>query len=76
GALHLYSKAAYTTAIGDVIADPTSRITTLYPNMAGDVELEVNGNWTHLYAQWVPMSAQESEQNWSIALNNSNNNYH
>ncbi|EXF72702.1 hypothetical protein D030_0166B, partial [Vibrio parahaemolyticus AQ3810] len=27
-------------------------------------------------AQWVPMSAQESEQNWSIALNNSNNNYH
>ncbi|ELP2673841.1 hypothetical protein R1U57_002653 [Vibrio parahaemolyticus] len=76
GALHLYSKAAYTAANGDVIADPTSRITTLYPNMAGDVELEVNGNWTHLYAQWVPMSAQESEQNWSIALNNSNNNYH
>ncbi|EGQ8220424.1 hypothetical protein GUM57_19310 [Vibrio parahaemolyticus] len=76
GALHLYSKAAYTTANGDVIADPTSRVTTLYPNMAGDVELEVNGNWTHLYAQWVPMSAQESEQNWSIALNNSNNNYH
>ncbi|TOI46057.1 hypothetical protein [Vibrio parahaemolyticus] len=76
GALHLYSKAAYTTANGDVIADPTSRITTLYPNMAGNVELEVNGNWTHLYAQWVPMSAQESEQNWSIALNNSNNNYH
>ncbi|TOD72038.1 hypothetical protein [Vibrio parahaemolyticus] len=76
GALHLYSKAAYTTVNGDVIADPTSRITTLYPNMAGDVELEVNGNWTHLYAQWVPMSAQESEQNWSIALNNSNNNYH
>ncbi|MDF5612359.1 hypothetical protein P3732_24660, partial [Vibrio parahaemolyticus] len=58
GALHLYSKAAYTTVNGDVIADPTSRITTLYPNMAGDVELEVNGNWTHLYAQWVPMSAQ------------------
>lgn len=76
GALHLYSKAAYTTVNGDVIADPTSRITTLYPNMAGDVELEVSGNWTHLYAQWVPMSAQESEQNWSIALNNSNNNYH
>ncbi|EJG1084238.1 TPA: hypothetical protein GRR81_05615 [Vibrio parahaemolyticus] len=76
GALHLYSKAAYTTVNGDVIADPTSRITTLYPNMAGDVELEVNGNWTHLYAQWVPMSARESEQNWSIALNNSNNNYH
>ncbi|EHH2452305.1 hypothetical protein ACNPFM_002152 [Vibrio parahaemolyticus] len=76
GALHLYSKAAYTTVNGDVIADPTSRITTLYPNMAGDVELEVNSNWTHLYAQWVPMSAQESEQNWSIALNNSNNNYH
>ncbi|MCA2423715.1 hypothetical protein LAZ43_28805, partial [Vibrio alginolyticus] len=65
GALHLYSKAAYTTVNGDVIADPTSRITTLYPNMAGDVELEVNGNWTHLYAQWVPMSAQESEQSWS-----------
>ncbi|MDF5303827.1 hypothetical protein P3697_17545, partial [Vibrio parahaemolyticus] len=43
GALHLYSKAAYTTVNGDVIADPTSRITTLYPNMAGDVELEVNG---------------------------------
>lgn len=76
GALHLYSKAAYTTENGTVIADPTSRVTSVYPTETEDVKLEVNGNWTHLYAQWVPMSAKESEQNWSIALNNTNNNYH
>ncbi|MCY9875544.1 hypothetical protein OTK59_03155 [Vibrio natriegens] len=76
GALHLYSKAAYTTENGTVIADPTSRVTTVYPTETEDVELEVNGNWTHIYAQWVPMSTKESEQNWSIALNNTNNNYH
>lgn len=74
--MHLYSKAAYTTENGTVIADPISRVTTVYPTETEVVELEVNGNWTHLYAQWVPMSAKESEQNWSIALNNTNNNYH
>ncbi|EOD9426630.1 hypothetical protein ACJ5M7_002975 [Vibrio harveyi] len=76
GALHLYTKAAFTTENGDVIADPMSRITTVYPTRTSQVELEVNGNWTKLYAQWVPMSAGESEKNWVISLNQSNNNYH
>ncbi|BFN34676.1 MULTISPECIES: hypothetical protein [Vibrio] len=76
GALHLYTKAAFTTENGDVIADPMSRITTVYPTRTSQVELEVNGNWTKLYAQWVPMSASESEKNWVISLNQSNNNYH
>ncbi|HDM8164604.1 TPA: hypothetical protein P0E18_002419 [Vibrio harveyi] len=76
GALHLYAKAAFTTENGDVIADPMSRITTVYPTRTSQVELEVNGNWTKLYAQWVPMSASESEKNWVISLNQSNNNYH
>ena len=76
GALHLYTKAAFTTENGDVIAAPMSRITTVYPTRTSQVELEVNGNWTKLYAQWVPMSASESEKNWVISLNQSNNNYH
>lgn len=76
GALHLYTKAAFITENGDVIADPMSRITTIYPTRTNQVELEVNGNWTKLYAQWVPMSASESEKNWVISLNQSNNNYH
>lgn len=76
GALHLYTKAAFTTENGDVIADPMSRITTVYPTRTSQVELEVNGNWTKLYAQWVPMSASESEKNWVISLNQSNNHYH
>ncbi|EKO3824825.1 hypothetical protein NTE12_001166 [Vibrio harveyi] len=76
GALHLYTKAAFTNENGDVIADPMSRITTVYPTRTSQVELEVNGNWTKLYAQWVPMSASESEKNWVISLNQSNNNYH
>ncbi|MGD1465220.1 hypothetical protein [Vibrio harveyi] len=76
GALHLYTKAAFTTENGDVIADPMSRITTVYPTRTSQVELEVNGNWTKLYAQWVPMSASESKKNWVISLNQSNNNYH
>ncbi|MGR5275615.1 hypothetical protein ACPV5J_02940 [Vibrio rotiferianus] len=76
GAVHLYTKAAFTTENGDVIADPMSRITTVYPTRTSQVELEVNGNWTKLYAQWVPMSASESEKNWVISLNQSNNNYH
>ena len=64
GALHLYTKEAFTAENGDVIADPMSRITTIYPTR------------TKLYAQWVPMSASESEKNWVISLNQSNNNYH
>ncbi|MGR5443578.1 hypothetical protein ACPV47_01655 [Vibrio jasicida] len=76
GALHLYTKAAFTTENGVVVADPMSRITTIYPTRTSEVELEVNGNWNQLYAQWVPMSANESEKNWVVSLNQSNNNYH
>ncbi|KIP71063.1 hypothetical protein [Vibrio jasicida] len=76
GALHLYTKAAFTTENGVVVADPMSRITTIYPTRTSEVELEVNGNWSQLYAQWVPMSANESEKNWVVSLNQSNNNYH
>ncbi|PAW09824.1 hypothetical protein B6K85_15070 [Vibrio sp. V1B] len=76
GALHLYTKAAFTTENGVVVADPMSRITTIYPTRTNEVELEVNGNWSQLYAQWVPMSANESEKNWVVSLNQSNNNYH
>jgi hypothetical protein len=76
GALHLYTKAAFTTEDGVVVADPMSRITTIYPTRTSEVELEVNGNWNQLYAQWVPMSANESEKNWVVSLNQSNNNYH
>jgi hypothetical protein len=76
GALHLYTKAAFTTEDGVVVADPMSRITTIYPTRTSEVELEVNGNWSQLYAQWVPMSANESEKNWVVSLNQSNNNYH
>ncbi len=54
GALHLYTKAAFTTENGVVVADPMSRITTIYPTRTSEVELEVNGNWSQLYAQWVP----------------------
>lgn len=76
GALHLYTKSAFTTEDGTEIADPMSRITTIYPTRTNQVELEVNGNWSKLYVQWVPMSASESEKNWVISLNQSNNNYH
>ncbi|NOJ16754.1 hypothetical protein [Vibrio jasicida] len=76
GALHLYTKAAFTTENGVVVADPMSRITTIYPTRTSEVELGVNGNWSQLYAQWVPMSANESEKNWVVSLNQSNNNYH
>ncbi|WP_063344508.1 hypothetical protein [Vibrio jasicida] len=76
GALHLYTKAAFTIENGVVVADPMSRITTIYPTRTSEVELEVNGNWSQLYAQWVPMSANESEKNWVVSLNQSNNNYH
>ncbi|WP_038879543.1 hypothetical protein [Vibrio jasicida] len=76
GALHLYTKAAFTTENGVVVADPMSRITTIYPTRTSEVELEVNGNWSQLYAQWIPMSANESEKNWVVSLNQSNNNYH
>lgn len=76
GALHLYTREAFMAENGDVIADPMSRITTIYSTRTNQVELEVNGNWTKLYAQWVPMNAGESEKNWVISLNQSNNNYH
>ncbi|GEM75240.1 hypothetical protein [Vibrio sagamiensis] len=76
GALHIYSKAAYTHPSGDSIGDPRSRLTTVYPKLTGQVELEINSNWKKIYVHWVPMSVSESEQNWVIPLNQSNNNYH
>ncbi|WP_215402634.1 hypothetical protein [Vibrio gigantis] len=76
GALHLYAKAAHVMSNGDVVADPLSRITTVYPTHTDVVELEVNGNWEQIYARWVPMSSSEFEQNWVIKLDQSSNSYH
>lgn len=76
GALHIYSEAAFTKDNGEVIAEPTSRMTTIYPDLTDVVELEVNGNWPNLYVRWVPMSSAESEQSWSIALDEPSNSYH
>lgn len=76
GALHLYSEAAFVKADGEVIPDPVSRITTIYPDLTGEVELEINTNWDSLYVRWVPMTSSESEQTWSIPLGQPSNSYH
>ncbi|CAK2726394.1 Lipoprotein [Vibrio crassostreae] len=76
GALHLYSESAFVMSNGDVVADPLSRITTVYPTQIDVVELEVNGNWEQIYARWVPMSSSEKEQSWVISLDQSSNSYH
>ncbi|MEZ9579204.1 MULTISPECIES: hypothetical protein [unclassified Vibrio] len=76
GALHLYSESAFVMSNGDVVADPLSRITTVYPTQIDVVELEVNGNWKRIYARWVPMSSSEQEQSWVISLDQSSNSYH
>ncbi|WP_172378543.1 hypothetical protein [Vibrio sp. Vb339] len=76
GALHLYSESAFVMSNGDVVADPLSRITTVYPTQIDVVELEVNGNWDQIYARWVPMSSSEQEQSWVISLDQSSNSYH
>lgn len=76
GALHLYSESAFVMSNGDVVADPLSRITTVYPTQIDVVELEVNGNWEQIYARWVPMSSSEQEQSWVISLDQSSNSYH
>ena len=76
GALHLYSESAFVMSNGDVVADPLSRITTVYPIQIDVVELEVNGNWEQIYARWVPMSSSEKEQSWVISLDQSSNSYH
>lgn len=76
GALHLYSESAFVMSNGDIVADPLSRITTVYPTQIDVVELEVNGNWDQIYARWVPMSSSEQEQSWVISLDQSSNSYH
>ena len=76
GALHLYSESAFVMSNGDVVAEPTSRITTVYPTHTDVVELEVNGNWEQIYARWVPMSSKEQEQIWVITLDQPSNSYH
>jgi len=76
GALHLYSESAFVMSNGDIVADPLSRITTVYPTQINVVELEVNGNWDQIYARWVPMSSSEQEQSWVISLDQSSNSYH
>ena len=76
GALHLYSESAFVMSNGDIVADPLSRITTVYPTQIDVVELEVNGNWDQIYARWVPTSSSEQEQSWVISLDQSSNSYH
>ncbi|WP_117232539.1 hypothetical protein [Vibrio maerlii] len=76
GALHLYYKAAFVKENGEVIPDPVSRVTTVYPDLTDEVELEVNGNWEMLYARWVPMNSSDSEQVWSLQLGQPSNSYH
>ncbi|MGR5335063.1 hypothetical protein ACPV5I_06530 [Vibrio gigantis] len=76
GALHLYSESAFVMSNGDVVAEPTSRITTVYPTHTDVVELEVNGNWEQIYARWVPMSSKVQEQSWVIKLDQASNSYH
>jgi hypothetical protein len=76
GALHLYSESAFVMSNGDVVAEPTSRITTVYPTHTDVVELEVNGNWEQIYARWVPMSSKVQEQSWVIKMNQASNSYH
>ncbi|WP_028022433.1 hypothetical protein [Enterovibrio calviensis] len=75
GALHIFSQADYIHANGDVDVDPLSRITTIYPDLTTDVDIEVNGNWEQLYARWVPMSSSESEQTLVINLDESSHSY-
>ena len=76
GALHLYTESVFVMSNGEVVAEPTSRITTVYPTPTDVVELEVNGNWEQIYARWVPMSSQEQEQSWVITLDQSSNSCH
>ncbi|WP_341665408.1 hypothetical protein [Vibrio sp.] len=75
GALHLYSKAAHVSQDGTIYADPMSRITTIYPNETQTVAIEVNGNWSQLYAEWVPMNSSSLERYWTIELNQSSQSY-
>ncbi|WFB50269.1 hypothetical protein [Vibrio coralliilyticus] len=75
GAVHLYSEAAFTSDSGEVIADPTSRITTIYPDRTSTVTLEVNSNWQQIYARWVPMVSNETEQSWVVSLDQASNSY-
>ncbi len=75
GAVHLYSEAAFTSDSGEVIADPTSRITTIYPDRTSTVTLEVNSNWQQIYARWVPMASNETELSWAVSLDQASNSY-
>ena len=75
GALHLYSSAEYVSQDGTIYADPMSRITTIYPNETPTVSIEVNENWSQLYAQWVPMNSGSMERSWAIELNQPSQSY-
>ncbi|GEM74793.1 hypothetical protein [Vibrio sagamiensis] len=76
GAFHVYYKAAHVSSEGLVIGDPTSRITTIYPEQDQVVEIEVNSNWSSLYIHWVPMSVYQSELTLAIPLNQASDHYH
>ncbi|CAM3104122.1 MULTISPECIES: hypothetical protein [Vibrio] len=75
GAVHLYSQAAFTSDSGEVIADPTSRITTIYPSRTSTVTLEVNSNWQQIYAHWVPMASNETELSQVVTLDQASHSY-
>jgi len=76
GAFHIYHQAAHIGSEGLIIGDPTSRITTIYPEHNQSMDLEVNNNWPSLYIHWVPMSIHESERTWAVTLNQASEHYH
>lgn len=75
GVIYIYERIEHTFEDGSVAPDPLSHVTTIYPSQTPTIELEVNTNWENLYLQWVPMSSSETEQTWTLPLNESSNSY-
>tara|TARA_Y100001956_G_scaffold82584_1_gene104130 strand:+ start:5125 stop:5562 length:438 start_codon:yes stop_codon:yes gene_type:complete len=61
GVIHIYTQLDAELDDGRLIANPTSHLTSIYPQASPSTDLIVNRNWVALYLQWTPMGNGEEK---------------
>ena len=74
GVIHVYTSLGARLEDGRYIADPTSHLTSIYPQTAPSTNLIVNVNWQALYVQWTPLNGDQ-EMTWQLELLPDQNQY-
>lgn len=73
GMLNIYYESSYHDTLNDIhYPDYSTRVVSFDPTAIDSVTVQVNKNWTALYAEFVPTYSGGQEQYYKIALNGQN----